>query len=1100
MNRAPPGRSVSSVTVVLGIGAAVALWLLALGRHDYPNLHTILDTGSCLFAGVLALLLWDIGRQTEHALARWLCMAFALTFGSELLHTAVTIEWFGILKGVAGAQPTLRPATWPVAAYILALGVIAAITLSPRYRRVPWAFVLSIFALSVLLLPIFYTFPRYTAPQWLGITRPLLVGVPLLWAGIAWACWRRRAQNRLYPMLWRMACVLLLAHLVMLYSRAPHDTEAMVAHLGKVIGQLVLMLLLMRAATNDMADRVRAQEALERLNAELEGRVAERTLSLQVAYEQTRAIIDTAPDGVIVMDEQGLVTQFNPSAEKIFGHRRDDVLGRSLADTLIPPSMREGHRSGLARHLALGGGRILGQRVELEGLRADGSGVPLELTVNRMPGADNVTFSGFVRDLTDRKRDEAVRAQLAAIVTSSDDAILSMTLVGIVTTWNAGAERLFGYSAQEMIGQPILKLIPPERAEEENDILLRIAEGGRIVHFETERVAKDGHRIDVSITVSPLRDASGTIVGASKIARDITERKQAQGKLATQLARLGLLNQVTQAIGQRQDIASILAVTLRSLEEDLPVDFACVGLYDPLDELLTISRVGVRSASLAAGMDMTAGSQVPIDANGLSRCVAGSLVYEPDIEHVPFSFPQRLARTSLRSLVIAPLLVESRVFGVLIVARHAINGFGSPDCEFLRQLSEHVALAAHQAETHAALQRAYEDLQQTQQAIMQQERLRALGQMASGIAHDINNAVSPVSLYTDLLIEREPTLSEAGRGYLRVIQQAIGDVEQTVARMREFYRQREPALTLAPVALNELAQQVLDLTRARWSDMSQLQGAVITPMLALTASLPSIMGVASEIREALTNLIFNAVDAMPQGGTLTLATGTANEGEDVYIEVRDSGVGMDEETRRRCLEPFFTTKGERGTGLGLAMVYGVVQRHSADIGIDSAPGQGTSVRLSFLRQHSPLQSDPAYPPTQLFAARARLRLLVIDDDPLLLKSLRDILESDGHVIVTARGGREGIEAFEASFSRREPFAAVITDLGMPHVDGRAVARAIKTVSYSTPVILLTGWGQRLVSEGDIPAHVDRVLNKPPKLPLLREALAHLCGPSVEGQS
>ena len=167
-------------------------------------------------------------------------------------------------------------------------------------------------------------------------------------------------------------------------------------------------------------------------------------------------------------------------------------------------------------------------------------------------------------------------------------------------------------------------------------------------------------------------------------------------------------------------------------------------------------------------------------------------------------------------------------------------------------------------------------LRQTQQAVMQQERLRALGQMASGIAHDINNAISPVTLYTESLLESEPGLSARARQYLETIQRAIEDVAQTVSRMKEFYRQREPQLTLMPVQINPLIQQVIDLSRARWSNMSQQRGIFIEVETELAPELPAILGIESEIREALVNLVFNAVDAMPEGGTLTLRTKTSD--------------------------------------------------------------------------------------------------------------------------------------------------------------------------------------------------------------------------------
>jgi signal transduction histidine kinase/ActR/RegA family two-component response regulator len=441
----------------------------------------------------------------------------------------------------------------------------------------------------------------------------------------------------------------------------------------------------------------------------------------------------------------------------------------------------------------------------------------------------------------------------------------------------------------------------------------------------------------------------------------------------------------------------------------------------------------------------------------------------------------------MRSLVIAPLLVESRVFGAMICARRAPDAFSSGECEFLQQVSEHTALAAHQAQLYGALQQAYDDLRQTQQQIMQQERLRALGQMASGIAHDINNAISPMALYTEALLEHEKSLSERGRKQLQIIQRAVDDVAQTVARMGEFYRLREPEAALAPVDLNLLVEQVVDLTRARWSDMAQQRGVAIELKLEQDPTLPSIAGVQSQIRDALVNLVFNAVDAMPQGGQLTLRTRLTQQGSSrsAQVEVIDAGVGMDEETRRRCLEPFFTTKGARGTGLGLPMVYGVAQRHGAQLEIDSEPGKGTAVRLSFAPA-APTRG-PVAEPRDLRVVR--VRILIVDDDPQLLNSLRDALESDGHEVVTANGGQAGINAFVESHADGRPFPVVITDLGMPHVDGRRVASTIKTSVPETIVLMLTGWGRRMVAEGDLPVAVDEILSKPPRIADLRAALA-----------
>jgi signal transduction histidine kinase len=391
------------------------------------------------------------------------------------------------------------------------------------------------------------------------------------------------------------------------------------------------------------------------------------------------------------------------------------------------------------------------------------------------------------------------------------------------------------------------------------------------------------------------------------------------------------------------------------------------------------------------------------------------------------------------------------------------------------------------------LEQANEDLRRTQQAAMQQERLRALGQMASGIAHDINNAISPIALYTESMLERETGLSERGRGYLTTIQRAIDDVAQTVARMREFYRHRETEAQLTPVDLGLAVRQVLDLTRARWSDTPQRRGISIELKTDLDDDLPEVMGAENEIRDALTNLIFNAVDAMPEGGVLTIRTATSRDevhGKTVLLEVSDSGMGMDEETRRRCMEPFFTTKGDRGTGLGLPMVYGMAKRHGAQFEIDSSYGKGTTMRLRYPvggRGFESTVTIPVLPPK----AR-RLRLLVVDDDRTLLQSLRDTLESDGHDVTAAEGGQAGIDTFLEAQGRGEPFEVVITDLGMPFVDGRKVIESVRAASSDVAIILLTGWGQQLMSDNDAPLKVDHLLGKPPRMRELREALLRCC--------
>ncbi|MCI0538656.1 MAG: PAS domain-containing protein [Verrucomicrobiales bacterium] len=825
-----------------------------------------------------------------------------------------------------------------------------------------------------------------------------------------------------------------------------------------------------------------------------------------LAAERTllRTLLDALPDVVFTKDTEGRFSMCNAAELRHAGLAREqELVGKSVFD-LYPRELAEAYHADDLQ--ALAGQPVLNR----EELGRDASGSPRWFLTTKVPLSDQagriVGIVGTSRDISERKQaEEALRESQERFRT------LAESLPQLVWTcqpdgWCDYLSRQWveytGRPAEEQLGYGWAEHLHPDDRERVRAEWAKATERGDYFDIEFRIRRADGIYRWFKTRAVPLRDSSGHIVKWFGSNTDFEDYKRAERKLQTQLGRLDLLHRITRAIGERQDLRSIFQVVIGSLEDNLPVDFGCICLSERSTKTLTVASVGVRSAALARELALTEHTHVDIDRNGLTVCLRGQLVYEPDVTGVSLPLPESLGRGGMHSFVAAPLSVENQVFGILVCARIQPHAFSSADCEFLRQLSEHVALATHQIQLYAALQKAYDDLRQTQQAVMQQERLRALGQMASGIAHDINNAISPATLYLESLLETEPNLSSRNRECLETVQRAIEDVAQTVTRMREFYRQREPQLTLAPVQLNRLVEQVVDLTRACWSDMPQQHGIVIRARTQLAPDLPAIQGVESEIREAITNLVFNAVDAMPKGGTLTLRTKTIGGEADstsspgpweVLLEVADTGVGMDEDTQRRCLEPFFTTKGERGTGLGLAMVYGVVQRHNAEIDVDSAVGQGTTVRLRFSVPAAALP-EPIRP-EQNPVVSSRLRILVVDDEPLLLKSLRDTLEGDGHGIVSANSAQEGIDTFRAAHNSDKPFAIVITDLGMPHADGREVARAVKELSPSTPVILLTGWGQRLVVEGDIPAHVDRVLSKPPKLRELREMLAHYCRPA-----
>ncbi|MEY2564072.1 MAG: hypothetical protein QOH88_2265 [Verrucomicrobiota bacterium] len=380
------------------------------------------------------------------------------------------------------------------------------------------------------------------------------------------------------------------------------------------------------------------------------------------------------------------------------------------------------------------------------------------------------------------------------------------------------------------------------------------------------------------------------------------------------------------------------------------------------------------------------------------------------------------------------------------------------------------------------LEKALEELKATQQQVIQQERLSAIGRMASGIAHDFNNTLTPILGFAELLLENDALLENKTetRRCLEMLRTSAKDAANVVGRLREFYRPADTDEEFPVVDLAKIVQQAVALTEPKWRNQTQARGLTVEVVAKAKAS-PYVAGQESALREVLTNLIFNAVDAMPEGGRISLETSV--EDDDAVIRVRDSGTGMTESVRQRCLEPFFSTKGERGTGLGLSMVYGIVERHRGKLEIESAAGNGTTFIIRLPRaESSPLSAiTPAGP-----RSTERLNILIVDDEPRVLEVVAAYLRCDGHAVSTASSGREALEKF-----RRNQFDLVVLDRVMPEMSGDQTARFLKQVRHDIPVIMLTGFGALIEVTGSQPQAVDVVLSKPVTLDALRKTIGKL---------
>ncbi len=548
--------------------------------------------------------------------------------------------------------------------------------------------------------------------------------------------------------------------------------------------------------------------------------------------------------------------------------------------------------------------------------------------------------------------------------------------------------------------------------------------------------------------------------------------------LQRQMTQWWTLTHLMHLASQRLDVESIAHAVLPELEAVFP-NTALLIFLGRENNQVNLCAANEEGLAITTRCGLSLGAPLPREALSLINLALQGKEVDEGGDLVPAFCENLIAREF--SWLISEAVWRDEWLGAIVACRKSPQTFTEEEKELLHTVTNHLSVALHNAYLFERLRQTLDELRQAQTALVQQERLRALGQMDSGVAHDINNALVPILTFAELL---EGVQDETLREVTRYVKRAVDDIVHTVQRLRAFYRPRSPSEEFQAVNLNEVVRQVIQMTRPRWYDIPQKEGITVTMTCDLEASLPPIWGNESELREAFINLLFNAVDAVvakhQREGTITVRT---RHYEDwCVLEVEDSGIGMDEETRQRCFEPFFTTKGEAGSGLGLAMVYGIVQRHEGRIDVESEPGEGSLFRLWFPAQKT--TSPTAYSPEERVVMVPSLRVLVIDDDSRVLEALRAMLEHMGHQPVLVSDGKQGVETFWQALVQGQPFDLVITDLGMPKISGAEVAKRVKAMSAETPVIVITGWGAE-----QRPVEADLAIGKPVRLNTLREAIA-----------
>jgi PAS domain S-box-containing protein len=763
-------------------------------------------------------------------------------------------------------------------------------------------------------------------------------------------------------------------------------------------------------------DGLRAVALIQQKAAAMEAEFAKREKAeaeLIRSKDQLTHYLETSSIGLHWVGPDGTILWANKADYEFLGYSREEYIGQHIARFHADPSVIEDILARLGRDEKL-------KNYEARLRCKDGSirTVLIDSSVLWEEGRF-VHTQCFTRDITRQKEAESHRSRLSAIVESSFDAIISTDTHGRITTWNKAAEQIFGYDAEEIIGKPIALLFPSDSAEAEDAAIMdRLLSGEPVQHYDTLRKRRDGRIIHVSLSTSLIKDESGKVIGAAKIARDITERKNFETTLGESEARF------------------------RTLAESAPV---FIWMADAEGRYEYVNSRWLDFTGRALADELGDGWQNRIHKDD----------YDPYMRAYEKAIGERSA------------------FRIEFRALHKDGGFrwllesGQPrlamDGSMLGFIGSRIDIT---------------DLREAEELLHHSQKMDAVGRLAGGIAHDFNNLLTAINGYADLAMAMEsgdPNLPE----FISEIRKA-GERAATLTRQLLAYSRKQ----MVQPKLIELNAVVADMDRI----LRRVIGEDIDLRTDLASGLPRVKIDPGQMEQVIMNLVVNARDAMPTGGILSLRTyGERLEGPDsrtrleappgsyVVLSVRDSGTGMDEQVQSRIFEPFFTTKElGKGTGLGLASVYGVIKQNGGGISLTSKPGEGTEFRI-YLPAAPAAEADRVVvvPSNTSRPSPCRATILLCEDEESVRRLLARTLATQGYEVMEARHGEEALSLA----SRAEVCDLLITDVNMPRMNGFELSKALKASHPGLRVLYITGYSGLPIQE-QIRHSSHRILNKP----------------------
>jgi PAS domain S-box-containing protein len=768
------------------------------------------------------------------------------------------------------------------------------------------------------------------------------------------------------------------------------------------------------------------------------------------------AIVESSEDAIISADLNGIITSWNPAAERLYGYRASEIVGQP--NHLIIPAERQSEEEAVRQRIV--SGRPV-EHYESVRLRKDGSRIDVALTVSPLRARDGaiIGISNISRDVSERNRIESIREEslaavrrLAAIVESSDDGIIGMSMEGTITAWNRGAERMYGYTAAEALGQSIRLVVPDDRREEASQVLDRIKLGERVEHFETLRCRKGGTRFPVSLLVSPILDDAGTVIGASKIARDISEQKRASQQAAF-LAEVGaVLAGSLEYLTTLKTVANLAVPSIADwcavdiLTEERKLERLAVAHVDPakIDLARTIrSRYEDPNSPYSPPYVVRTGTPAMLREVSDDMIVASA---KGDQERIAL-----VRSLGLRSYMIVPLTTRGRTLGALTLAT-AESGrlYSEDDFRFAQDVAFRAALAVDNA-------RAYNDAQAAN---------RLKDEFLATLSHELRTPLNAILGYSRMLQSGMLTTDKHAHA-LHTVERNATSLTQIVEDVLDVSRiiSGKIRLNIQPVDLPAVVSDAV-ATVMPAADAKQIRVQTI-----LDPRAAPISGDPDRMQQIVWNLVSNAVKFTPKNGVVQVRLERVNS--HVEIVVSDTGAGIAPDFIPHIFERFRqadsgTTREHGGIGLGLAIVRHLVELHGGTIHAVSGgheKGATFRVRLPVMIVHHEEPVERRIHPTTNVARRETqlpdlggLSVLAVDDDADARSLVSETLESRGARVVAVESAQEALDTLQ----RARP-DIVLADIGMAHSDGFDLIKRIRQSSdpavREVPAAALTAYAR-----------------------------------------